>query len=95
MKAVLAGLLVCGAALTSAPRDALADCECRANGQTFKQGEVVCLKLPSGAQLARCEMVLNNSSWKKISDGCPQTAVEPEPPAQSHAKIDLHGVDGG
>jgi hypothetical protein len=45
---------------------------CRANGQWYRQGETACIDLPcSGPQLSRCDMVLNNSSWKKIQDGCP------------------------
>ncbi|HTV67035.1 MAG TPA: hypothetical protein VMF90_00720 [Rhizobiaceae bacterium] len=55
---------------------AMADCKCRANGRVFSHGQVVCLKLPTGTQLARCGMVLNNSSWKKIQDGCPEAALD-------------------
>jgi hypothetical protein len=34
----------------------------------------VCLKTPSGPRLARCEKVLNNSSWKFLPDACPQAS---------------------
>jgi hypothetical protein len=50
---------------------AMADCKCMANGQVFHHGEITCLRLPSGPQLAQCGMVLNNSSWIKLQDGCP------------------------
>jgi hypothetical protein len=73
MKAKLATGLLLLAALAPAP--AAADCQCRANGTTYHHGEIACLKLPSGDQLARCDMVLNNSSWKKLSDGCPQASL--------------------
>ncbi len=47
------------------------NCTCRANGVDVLEGDVACLHLPSGDQLARCERVLNNTSWKKLQDGCP------------------------
>ena len=37
----------------------------------------MCLKTPTGPRLARCEMVLNNTSWTKIHDDCP--AAKPPP----------------
>lgn len=51
-----------------------ADCQCRANGAAFRQGETACLALPDGPRLARCEMVLNNSSWKILDQACFQTS---------------------
>jgi hypothetical protein len=62
---------------------ALADCRCMANGRTFHHGEIACLRLPSGPQLARCGMVLNNSSWIKLQDGCPSTETGGQVPAVS------------
>jgi hypothetical protein len=62
-------------AIAVAPAPALADCQCRANGREFEQGQVACLTLPDGAQLARCGKELNNSSWKKVQDGCPSAAA--------------------
>jgi hypothetical protein len=50
---------------------AMADCKCIANGRAFHHGEIACIRLPSGPQLAQCGMVLNNSSWIKLQDGCP------------------------
>ncbi len=46
------------------------DCMCRANNKTYSQGVVLCLN----GKLARCEMALNNPSWKTISGTCPQAA---------------------
>ncbi len=40
-------------------------------GRKYEQGEVACLTLSGGSQLMRCAMVLNNSSWEKLQDGCP------------------------
>jgi hypothetical protein len=47
---------------------------CVANGREYAQGETACITLPCQTPyLARCGQVLNNSSWKKISDACPST----------------------
>nr|WP_245452048.1 hypothetical protein [Mesorhizobium waimense] len=45
--------------------------ECLANGKSFQIGQVACLTLGNESHLARCEMVLNNTSWTKIHDDCP------------------------
>lgn len=50
---------------------AQADCQCVAAGKKYQLGEVACLSLPEGKRLARCSMVLNNSSWTKVEDACP------------------------
>jgi len=71
------------AMLASSLTAALADCQCLANGKVYHHGELACLKLPNGNQLARCDMVLNNSAWKKISDGCPQAELLSRPAGSS------------
>lgn len=54
------------------------DCECLGNGKRIKEGGVVCLQIGSSQRyLARCERNLNNTSWKKISDGCPTAQMSP------------------
>ncbi|MCB1499485.1 MAG: hypothetical protein KDK07_06795 [Bauldia sp.] len=51
---------------------AAADCTCRArDGVSLRLGETVCLNTANGPRLARCEMVLNNSSWKVTEEDCP------------------------
>jgi len=69
---------------------AQAHCQCRAFGQTFEQGQVVCLRLPDGSRLARCDKVLNNSSWKKIAEGCPEAGAH-ETPAAPIALASMQG----
>ncbi len=59
----------------SVPAIAGPKCVCRANGKNFEEGQVTCFRLPSGMKLARCERVLNNTSWKMIGDGCPSAAT--------------------
>jgi hypothetical protein len=48
------------------------NCSCVANGQRIELGRLFCIKTASGKQfLARCERVLNNTSWTRLQDGCP------------------------
>ena len=82
-------VLVC--AVLSA-MSARADCQCLANGHTFHHGELTCLQLPSGPELAQCDMVLNISSWKKIQDGCPE-ATAPSVHVGQPAKLRLSALD--
>jgi hypothetical protein len=65
------------AVLILAPTTAPAAEECLANGKSFKVGEVACLNVADEAQLARCEMVLNNTSWTKLGDSCPTSMAPP------------------
>jgi len=54
------------------------DCECLGNGKRVKEGSVICLQIGSSQRyLARCERNLNNTSWKKITDGCPLSQMSP------------------
>lgn len=48
-------------------------CTCRAQGADFTVGTMVCLATPSGVRMARCEMVLNNTSWTFLPTPCPQS----------------------
>ncbi|WP_256750587.1 hypothetical protein [Mesorhizobium sp. Mes31] len=62
-----------------APAAALAAQECLANGKSYPLGQVVCLTVADKSHLARCEMVLNNTSWTKIQDSCPENTLAPHP----------------
>ena len=58
--------------LSGPPAFAGQDCECLGNGKRVKEGSVICLQIGSSQRyMARCERNLNNTSWKKLSDGCP------------------------
>lgn len=52
---------------------------CIANGTSFEIGKSGCLSVSGKSYLARCEMVLNNTSWVKVQDGCTQGFVPPAP----------------
>lgn len=66
------------AVLAAPPALAGQECECVGNGQRIKEGSIVCLQIGSSTRyLARCERNLNNTSWKKIADGCPTAQIAP------------------
>jgi len=45
--------------------------QCRANGQIFPAGGFACLTISGRRHLARCDAVLNNSSWTAVQEDCP------------------------
>lgn len=54
----------------AAPPDA--DCTCRnRDGSKYELGQTACLRVDGTSYLARCEMNLNVTTWKKLRDGCP------------------------
>ncbi|AMX93244.1 hypothetical protein EN962_11200 [Mesorhizobium sp. M7A.F.Ca.CA.001.09.2.1] len=61
------------------PGTAFADQECLANGKSYQIGQVACLTVAEQSHLARCDMVLNNTSWTKIGDSCPENTLAPHP----------------
>jgi len=69
-------------AAMATPAAADPDCKCRFAGERYGLGTVMCIR----GKLARCEMYLNNSSWKTIADACPQVSA-PLPPLVDAAAI--------
>lgn len=59
------------------PPAALAAQECLANGKSYQVGQVACLTIADQSHLARCDMVLNNTSWTKVGDKCPGNTMAP------------------
>jgi len=55
------------------------ECRCRYMGREFEHGALVCIRLDGGSKLARCDMLLNNSSWTFLKDGCPSALITPLP----------------
>jgi hypothetical protein len=53
------------------PAAADPNCKCRLAGERFDLGTVMCIR----GKLARCEMFLNNTSWKTIADTCPEARL--------------------
>ena len=61
---------------------AWAECSCIYTGGTVKEGQTACIWTADGNRLARCEKVLNNTSWKLLGGPCPseQSSVREFPP---------------
>lgn len=59
--------LVAAAAAAAKP----VPCTCRYDGRDMPEGALVCIDLASGTYLARCERVLNNTAWRRVTEGCP------------------------
>ena len=45
-------------------------CRCRFGGTAYRLGDTVCMSTHMGVQLARCDLVLNNTSWVPIGVPC-------------------------
>ena len=47
-------------------------CYCTdSNGKRVEMGQTACLKIGSRRVFARCEMSVNNPTWRYRSEGCP------------------------
>lgn len=79
----LAALLLMAAVVPASAKS-----ECLANGQAFKIGQTACLTIDGKSHLAQCDTELNNTSWVKTADVCPQpgaTSPEGAEPAKPQA----------
>ena len=45
-----------------------------ADASKYELGQIACLRVDGNVYMARCEMNLNVSTWKKLRDGCPTAA---------------------
>jgi hypothetical protein len=52
-------------------------CLCRHSEGKAKLGETICRRIGGQFVTLRCELVLNNTSWRQISEGC-DTASLPQ-----------------
>ncbi|MBW9066291.1 hypothetical protein JNB71_23580 [Rhizobium herbae] len=55
----------------ASPPDARCTCRNR-DGSKLQLGQTACIRVGDMAYLARCEMELNVTTWRKIRDGCPE-----------------------
>ncbi|MDI7864433.1 hypothetical protein MRS76_21065 [Rhizobiaceae bacterium n13] len=52
-------------------------CTCRnRDGEKYQLGETVCIRIGDVSYLARCEMELNVTTWRKLDDGCPEARLQ-------------------
>ena len=48
------------------------DCFCTdSQGKRVELGRMTCLQIGSQQFMARCDMSLNNPTWRRVSEGCP------------------------
>ena len=48
------------------------DCFCTdSQGKRVELGRMSCLQIGSQQFMARCDMSLNNPTWRRVSEGCP------------------------
>lgn len=76
-----AALMIAAFALTSsagAGKDHA--CTCVFKDGTAQEGDVACIDTAKGKQLARCDMVLNNTAWVPLDKPC--TSEESRLPAK-------------
>lgn len=73
-------------ALVGPAAEAGKNCKCKANGRDYHEGDVACIR----GHLARCEMFLNNTSWKQIADDCPEVKIRPDEELLKRLRA-LHG----
>jgi hypothetical protein len=57
------------------------ECTCRYAGGDVIEGQTACIRTASGSTLARCEKVLNNTSWKFLNVPCPVSQARGKPAA--------------
>ncbi len=70
------GVLIAGALLVHvAGAHTTRACPCRYPGGMAPPGEVICLNVDGKRLLARCEMLLNNSSWRILDESCPTASL--------------------
>jgi hypothetical protein len=70
---IAAAAILVGVASSSAS----ADCTCRARDSIRALlGETVCIPTSNGPRLARCDQVLNNTSWTFLEAPCPQAMLD-------------------
>lgn len=56
-----------------APREGFSypECYCTNRGERVELGETACLRVGGRSFTARCDMSLNNPTWRRVEDGCP------------------------
>ena len=65
----------------------LIPCRCRFQGQEFRLGEEVCMSTHLGVVLARCDLMLNNTSWVPTSMACTISQKRPAGGAEDLSQL--------
>jgi len=79
----------------TAPPEASAapSCSCRYPGGTAELGDTVCMTAVGERYLARCEMVLNNTAWKRVRNGCEPETLSALSPLDRLAQLAQPALD--
>jgi hypothetical protein len=72
----LAAAAMVAGTVSAAPPDRRCTCRNR-DGAKYELGQVACIRIGDSAYMARCEMNLNVTTWKKLRDGCPTAEITP------------------
>jgi hypothetical protein len=64
-------LAVAAASVAAAHPDLRCTCRNR-DGTKYELGQTACIRVGGASYLARCEMELNVTTWRKLRDGCPE-----------------------
>lgn len=62
-------------AVPGVPDADAAGCTCRHKDGDIPEGQTACIATPKGMMLARCQKVLNNTSWKVLDSPCPTASL--------------------
>lgn len=68
-----------------APKDGFSypDCYCTNRGERVELGELACLRIDGRRFTARCDMSLNNPTWRRLKEGCAPEGLSRAPAAPS------------
>ena len=64
-------------------------CRCRFQGTAYRLGDTVCMSTPLGVQFARCDLILNNTSWIPTGEPCPMSRLNTPAQAAMHASLGI------
>ncbi|OAP41528.1 hypothetical protein AU381_00285 [Sinorhizobium glycinis] len=70
----LAAIAMVAESAAASPPDRRCTCRNR-DGTKYELGQIACIRVGGVSYMARCEMNLNVTTWKKVRDGCPTAHV--------------------
>ncbi|MEM1101789.1 MAG: hypothetical protein AAGH73_09710 [Pseudomonadota bacterium] len=70
MRKLILSLIFLAGSVTAETNPAL-DCWCRgSSGERFEMGDITCFTISGRTFTAQCQMSLNNTMWRELSEGC-------------------------
>lgn len=71
MRRMIATVAILAGSLAGSQAFAGEECTCRHKDGETALGQVACIRSPNGMTMARCDRVLNNTSWTFLNQPCP------------------------